>query len=710
MKPTFKYSIGTDTYSRELIYSPVEWDNTDIKFTRNNKAHGVFRDFVLPLTFVYDGADLLRPIYYGQGVEGKATLDVKQLNTTTQEYDPHYSGDINFAEAKDDRDTFEVGIEDNGLEARIKAEEDTTFEIPILDSDSLQVLLDGIRLRNKVRYSLASFMISRNVFSRSATPDMSRTKSESDVVRDAFETVLFDTQTVENLSQKSNFYEASLSCTTFITINGTYNVLRRQNAQQNVSAGDQFYISIIRRRGTSNTFFPVFKGQLNNSFLIDTFNVSASLTIDVQPLDKLTLVFYIDPISNGATRSQYFFDTTDGVMTLSYDFRLPATTVRGYRYFDVLKKLMALIMPGSTVVSDYLTNPTINDYNTNPYSAVLTRGDAIRRIGNGNVEAVNPGGSPLTAPRLKFSFEDIRKDFFGRFFCGYSVEGNVLRVEPITYCYQYNVISVNDLGEVNNLQVTPYKEYTAKRFTFGQTAQDYNDINGRDEYNTEVEYRNPKATRITVESDHKYVFRSDIYGIEQARYALEDRDSTDSESDNDVFCIEISNEQTSRGEYVLARPQNLPGASIGGVVAKETAYNLGYSPKHCMYRAFPLIAISFYGDPTGSLIYQSSERNSRLELRNSAGLFIDEDKDVSAAELGEPIFLPHLAKFQTDTPLNLSVLVANNPLGVVQWRVDGVLQWGFIDDIGEHPADQASYQYSVIMAKGSPVGPNNFPT
>ena len=132
----------------------------------------------------------------------------------------------------------------------------------------------------------------------------------------------------------------------------------------------------------------------------------------------------------------------------------------------------------------------------------------------------------------------------------------------------------------------------------GYEKQDYDSVNGRDEFHFTNEY----STGITLTDnvlDLISPYRADAYGIEFLT-SKRGEDTTDSKSDNDIFfvCAELSGDK-----YKLIR---IP---VSGVISPDTMFNAMYSQRY-MIKANE----KFIGAFTDRLEFASSEGNSDIVI------------------------------------------------------------------------------------------------
>ena len=146
------------------------------------------------------------------------------------------------------------------------------------------------------------------------------------------------------------------------------------------------------------------------------------------------------------------------------------------------------------------------------------------------------------------------------------------------------------------------------RLKVGYDKQDYDSVNGRDEFRFGVEYTTGTTlTDNTMELVSPY--RADVYGIEFLA-AKRGEDTTDSDSDNDVFMVGASLDGSSQ-KFVLVRGGKY---AISGVISSETMFNVMYAQKY-MIEANR----KFIGSFSSLLDFASSEGNSDVVIEGMKG-------------------------------------------------------------------------------------------
>lgn len=152
----------------------------------------------------------------------------------------------------------------------------------------------------------------------------------------------------------------------------------------------------------------------------------------------------------------------------------------------------------------------------------------------------------------------------------------------------------------------------------GYDKQDYDSINGRDEFHFTNEY----DTGITITDKALELIsplRADPYGIEFL-VSKRGKDTTDNESDNDTFFVGAHLKENAES-YELVRE----GYKVSGIISSSTMFNAMFSP-----RSIIEVNKEYIGSFVKSLRFASSSGNSDIRINDVA-----ENSDI---ELTDPLF------------------------------------------------------------------------
>lgn len=204
----------------------------------------------------------------------------------------------------------------------------------------------------------------------------------------------------------------------------------------------------------------------------------------------------------------------------------------------------------------------------------------------------------------------------------------------------------------------------------GYDKQDYDSVNGRDEFRFTNEY----TTGVTLTDNVLELvspYRADAYGIEFLA-AKRGEDTTDSDSDNDVFFVGAA----LQGEkYELIRG----GYEISGVISPSTMFNAMYSQRFMIESNARYIAAF-----AGTLEFASSDGNSDVTINGTS-----EKSDIV---LGNKLFTVGELSVETgdlETPSDLS--------GYITVRSNGKTYKGYVKSASYNYGKPKAVKYSLIV-------------
>jgi hypothetical protein len=387
---------------------------------------------------------------------------------------------------------------------------------------------------------------------------------------------------------------------------------------------------------------------------VDT-TIPINVTVTLQPGEKL---FSIASWSN----TLFLLTYLDGDLKASFTSRYKDTTIKALRPIYVFQQLISKISDGAfTAQSAYLQS--IQD-------VVVTCGDAIRG---------------LTGAKIKTSLRDFFTSYNSDFGIGMGMLGADLRLEEKAYWVQYT--DFIDLGEVSKMKVSPASDLLVNNIKVGTPDQEYDDVNGKQEFNTTHEYSAP-ITRVAKELNLVSVYRNDCYGIEFTRLNLDGKDTTDNDSDNDVFKIHIEDNPRVDGFYHLDRSLN---AGATGLLSPSTVFNLYLTPARAIRRNGNYIRSLFYKLDSKFLKFQTTDKNSAVVAGG-----ITENADIQIATLDAPLFSCNYLEFETKVPVDILELLKANPLKAFAGTWAGFAFVGIPDKVSVQPGENGAQTFKLL--------------
>lgn len=307
-------------------------------------------------------------------------------------------------------------------------------------------------------------------------------------------------------------------------------------------------------------------------------------------------------------------------------------------------------------------------------------------------------GVPLEETQLSSSFKEGFKSYDSLFSLGVSIVDNLITIDTKNNILNNEVVL--ELGEVSKLEIKPGKNFLFNSVLAGFPSAEYEKENGRDEFNTEVQYTN-SVRSVKKEHNMKSVFRGDGYGIEFARReAIKLTGSKDSRYDNIIFLVDLYKDEeeglmTRRLEDILY---------VEGVFSPETVINARLSPGQSVIRWGNYLKIPLYKKPS-EYYFQSKEKNSGLRMATVIGESIDgADITINAP----PYFLPDEHSFIRAVSLTDLITLLRNPNGLVTYTHRGEKFFDFLFEINAE-SDGGNSEWKTLPTKTSPIARTSEP-
>jgi hypothetical protein len=703
-----------------LTNSPTGWRDTFIKYARNIKYLGLFRDYSVPVEFALDGAKIIRTILFNAGFNAELFLGISKLDEFTfpATYKDWYYGEIDLSKFRNEKDTITVSITEGGPSKYLKAFENVEYELDIAnDTQAKSIYFDGIPFRNKVEWTVYEqgllggllYTIGIGIISEEG-----RTQG-----------VLYQDQTLQGAPSSytdETWMFKSVSKTTTVNVSGTIKI--------NVTLAAYvvpIYILKINFDGSVNTTY-----SFNSiSLSVGVHDIAISASIPVTNGDKLYFIIGGNP---GQGVPAVWLKTLSGIITLEYDVRFTGTFAQAYTAQQLGEKLVAKMTDNKyQFKSNALTALT---------GLLYTCAPAIRQISDA---------------KFKFSFENFFKSL-RRLGLALGIEGDFIRIE--LHAYFFRTTTSVTLGEVKELSVELAEDMVYNTIKTGYGNYTYDKVNGLDEFNVQQNWKT-NITKVVKELDLTSPARADMYGIEITRADYFRKDTTDSSSDTDVYmidCVQGGTYLYYEGQYVITGTNtitipnvlslptvgglitiggtqyavtsatlivagsttiqvsgsltngtfngqiliysasaylvNRPAYAITGLINPSTAYNINLSPKRAFGPNGSFIH-SFVEDDSSNIEFTSGEKNSDMV---ADGLI--EKANVPVSTLAPRLFKPYYLNFEAIVPNDFLSVMATNPYGLITFTYRGNTYSGYLWDGGVKPATRDAAKFKLLC------GPN----
>lgn len=242
------------------------------------------------------------------------------------------------------------------------------------------------------------------------------------------------------------------------------------------------------------------------------------------------------------------------------------------------------------------------------------------------------------------------------------------------------VNETKELDHVSNMELSVDESLIYSGVEIGFDKQDYDEINGRDEFH----FKSSFSTGLDIKDNILSLispYRADCYGLE---FLANERDeeSKDTDSDNDIFIVHA---RKDGDRLVLVREEN-GGAiyAVMGVLFPDTIFNASYSPRNMI-----LVNKERLGICTDYLSFTASDGNSSISIGGVSETL--------------PIPLPvndrriRIDKVSLETP-GLSPFPGNYR-GKLSFSYAGRSYEGWVSEITEKIGKYQTASYSLILSK-----------
>lgn len=646
-----------------IQYGPDGWQDIAIQWQRNRTYFAIQRMFSAPQSFVEDGAQIIKDLRYKQGILAPLNLLIVEqvmdfdpvANTYGYRYQKLYLGEIDLRTFRHEGPKVTVSIMEGGLHKFIKAYENTPVEIPLFNTDTKIVRMDGSQFTAIANYRVIPGTYQGEILLVHNLPIVF-------INNEGFG--------VEVTNESQQMSQAIPGQQTLLTNSGAPFQARIKGSVQMVGrfAATGYDMAIVIRNPDGSRGPDLFfrRIDIRNDVI---FTIDFDLVATIPTGCKVQLMgHYQHPVGTATEKLKMEYLETE--IEISYNTKYRTTLIHTLPPLFVLQQIIKKLTDGKYTASSDLLNRYQN--------RVLTSGDGIRG---------------LAGAVLKISLSDFFKLYNMQLCAGMGVVGDVLVFESRQWwASQGDII---DLGEVSKLVVSSDSELPFSTLKIGYPNQEYNqalgDINGRNEFNTTHIYTTPDD-KGTNEMDLTTNVRADMTGIERTRINLDGKRTTDSKADNEVFVLAIEMMSDRRQIYNLDRSLNQYAT---GLLDAASAFNLPITPKNCVMEWGAYIRGCLDKMDHGVLKFQTMDKNPELAVISPTRAVV-EKADVPLASLPAKFFTYDVLEIETSAPVNLQAILSVQPLVTFRFSYRGVTLKGITGgEVGVQPTTNGVQNFTL---------------
>lgn len=574
--------IGGMTY--DATNELVNWDDVEMSFKRGD-YDGVVRSFSTKFEFTNGAYSLLLKEYLSNYLNSSATLVFYTRNNSWL-LNEKFRCALDYSTFSYNDTTCEINAVDNSLASLIKAKKGTQYEYPVKEIKESQPLdYDRLLMNSDIKWSIPSDAEEPNVshvmtaypnayytipFYMLGQPEIATKDIVEvfDTAENRFESTesLFGEYLFKNISDRDLTIRIKVKFSVFITY-------------QRPGVSFPIYIRLSSYNENSKELKIYYQSATIQTFNTYTVDIDENLTISPGEMINFNIALAkSDPIYQNFPVN-FKFNSLDTPLNISFSERGKSVKIDCISPKVLLNRLLRSITDKNNVTGEIATG-----VDERLDMAMIVPAESIRGLPN----------AKIYTSYIKFA------NWMSAEFGFVPVIGD----EKVTFVHRdtlFQDTEIKDLQDsTSDLEYNVNAGLVYSGVKVGYDKQDYDSVNGRDEFRFTNEY----TTGITLTDNVLELvspYRADAYGME---FLAEKRgeDTTDSDSDNDIFFVGTS---LDGEKYKLVRD----GYTISGVISPSTMFNAMYSQR------FMIEANARYiGAFANALEFTSSDGNSDVTI------------------------------------------------------------------------------------------------
>lgn len=624
----FRCQILINGISYEATDDLKNWDDFELAYKRSN-YDGVIRSFSTKFEFVNRSYELLKEEFAKNYLSSKAGIAFYKRNNSWN-WDKIFHCTLDFGTYSEDGMVVSINAVDDNLAAIIKAKRNILYEYPVADLYTRSLNYDGLKFQYEAKYVLGGstyesdgvqYVNITKVFGGTYAYTIPIYKLSNSELPSLDSPIIFsDAQFTESsLEEGVPFAEALADVHIDFNFTTDYYVHIYEGIVKNIKLR-------IFKKDSGGAIEDVW------SHYSDGFYKYINEIIPID-LIKGQKTYFMMELTFGAPISEGSF-TKNVVDVVFPNFSL------GISFMSRINTVNIDVISPITVLGKLLDSMTDS---TETYSGLIDDYDPRMSMDRLSTSYIMAAESARGLPNAKL-YTSYKK------FCDW-MEAEfgyvpVINENTVTFMHRDKLFTstvVKDLGtEINDYEFSVNDSLIYSSVKVGYDKEDYDSVNGRDEFR----FTNEFSTGLNLRDNTLSLispYRADAYGIE---FLVQKRgeDTTDNDSDNDVFFVSCDQDGVNLKLYRAYTP-----SQFSGLLSPETMFNFQYSPR------FMLEANKKYiGSCTGMLKFTSSDGNSDVAINGvketddfptSGRLFTVSEVEVKTSDMSTPSDLTGLVSF-----------------------------------------------------------------
>lgn len=644
--------IGGMTY--DATNELVNWDDVEMSFKRGD-YDGVVRSFSTKFEFANGAYSLLLKEYLSNYLNSSATLVFYTRNNSWL-LNEKFRCALDYSTFSYNDTTCEINAVDNSLASLIKAKKGTQYEYPVKEIKESQPLdYDRLLMNSDIKWSIPSDAEEPNVshvmtaypnayytipFYMLGQPEIATKDIVEvfDTAENRFESTesLFGEYLFKNISDRDLTIRIKVKFSVFITY-------------QRPGVSFPIYIRLSSYNENSKELKIYYQSATIQTFNTYTVDIDENLTISPGEMINFNIALAkSDPIYQNFPVN-FKFNSLDTPLNISFSERGKSVKIDCISPKVLLNRLLRSITDKNNVTGEIATG-----VDERLDMAMIVPAESIRGLPN----------AKIYTSYIKFA------NWMSAEFGFVPVIGD----EKVTFVHRdtlFQDTEIKDLQDsTSDLEYNVNAGLVYSGVKVGYDKQDYDSVNGRDEFRFTNEY----TTGITLTDNVLELvspYRADAYGME---FLAEKRgeDTTDSDSDNDIFFVGAS---LDGEKYKLVRD----GYIISGVISPSTMFNAMYSQR------FMIEANARYiGAFANALEFTSSDGNSDVTINGVS--------ERSSIVLGNKLFTVGELSVKTG-----DLEIPSDLTGYIRVEKNGRIYKGYVKSASYNYGRPEAVKYSLIV-------------
>jgi hypothetical protein len=690
----FEVYIKTDLTSGTILleHEPEGLSEYGNKLLRHEIYHSVFVDINMDLRFVKEGRKMLKEAFDTYGINAKAEVEIKELNTATNGYERIFKGIADFTEYIEEELYVTVPLESSEKVSKFRSREGNKYNLANTEST------DGVTIpaisgaKKRVRLPLHKMILwAKGIANWDKNINTVKLNTTTTLQVNNYKSGTWDENVIgDKVSLQAGEKLYTADKLKYISLNGilSWSITGTITEGTAYDSGVAYFDMKLQHLDNSGAVISTIQ-IYNYTDHAGTVNRTGSLDLSTLSIfgvnEGESLVFtgewkfsntnsepHPPPPAGAGTHFDITIDTnTIGFKVIEEDTRLAGIASNCWLPFEAFSRLLQLI-----------TSETDLQKLLRSYAFGRTDSEPLQYASDGKFSKVAvTSGKAIMGKVLNVSFRDLfhSLSLISPIGLWYDKANDYFVIENIDHFYKQQKIAT--LGEVTDLTISVLKEDIHSKISGGyDNDSSYDMINGAIEFNTAYNYSTP-VDKSKSTHELRVPFRADTIGILTPLYKQKQIEGTnDNSSDNVNFLLDCLDEQTSTYDYRIVTGADIYEAK--GLENTDEWYNVRISPKRNLCRQGKLISGYLLNYQSGVIKYVRSKNDTNLVTRlTPTSPIFDEKADIPINTLDAPLFEPIQYEFEYKTPRADRNTIKANPHGYIEFKFKGKTYYGYIKEV-----------------------------